>query len=1049
MTRFEQRPSSGIYAALAVGMMGVFVADFYTPLGIAVWVLYLVPLIFTMFLWRPGLPLGLALTGAGLLLLGLLISPPGMGKAVAVINRSFGIVTLCVVGFVGHAFVKNKLAVRRQQWIQSAQTGLSQRMAGEQNLTELSDNVLRFLAEYLEAQAGALFVEETGAFLLRGRYAIPPGSRLREQFTFGEGLLGQAARDQRPVVVNDVPEGYLAIGSGLGSGLPRHLLIGPLVADRRVQAVVELGFVQPVDSVELELLERLSESIAVAVRSAQYRNRLQELLDQTQRQAEALQTQSEELRVSNEELAEQARALKDSQTRLEVQQVELEQTNAQLEEQTQLLEAQRDDLARAKTDLEAQARELEQASRYKSEFLANMSHELRTPLNSSLILAKLLADNREGNLTEEQIRYANTIHSAGNDLLALITDILDLAKIEAGRMELKLEQVPLWRLLESLNRTFQPMAAQRALVFRTSVAPEVPESFETDPQRLEQVLRNLVSNALKFTESGEVAFEVSRRADGRLAFAVRDTGIGIPLDQQQLVFQPFHQADGTAGRKYGGTGLGLSISRELAHLLSGEIELKSAPGTGSIFTVILPERPTPAKPHRVALPEPVATKAGRPLDGNGGSAAGTQKQQAPEAPKRSELRSTAKTPARDDRGALVPGRRSILIVEDDPAFAAIVLDLAHEMGFQAVVATTAAEGTELALQLLPSAVVLDVGLPDNSGLSVLDRLKSEPRTRHIPVHIISGSDHAQRALSLGAVGYMLKPVRREQLVETFEQLKTRLAHQVRRVLVVEDDPVQLDSMKELLKSRAVEALGTQTASQCLDLLRTTTVDCLVLDLSLPDASGFSLLEMISREDYAFPPVIVYTGRDLTAGEEQQLRRYSQSIIIKGARSPERLLDEVTLFLHQVVSDLPPEQQRMIEQARHRDAALEGRRILVVEDDVRNVFALTSILEPRGAQVQIARNGREALEALDASRQGNSPPVDLVLMDIMMPEMDGLTAMRHIRSQPEWKKLPIIALTAKAMKDDQEQCLQAGANDYMAKPLEIEKLLSLIRVWIPR
>ncbi len=914
---------------------------------------------------------------------------------------------------------------RRQDWLQTAQVGLASAMFGDQRMEKLGENALAFLARYLDAHAGALFVSDGAGFKRVATHGVPTDSRIPARFEPGDGLLGRAAAEKSAVLLNDVPDGYLTIGSSLGRGKPRHLAISSAVVDDTANAVLELGFMHPPDELTLSLLRQVSEPIGMAVRSALYRQSLQEFLEETQRQAEELQAQSEELRVNNEELEEQSRALKESQSRLEQQHAELEQTNSQLEEQTQMLEVQRNDLARAKIAVQSKADELERASQYKSDFLANMSHELRTPLNSSLILSKLLADNSTGNLTEEQVQYALTIQSSGNDLLSLINDILDLSKIEAGHMEIHAEPVPIARVVGDLTRVFEPMAQQRGLAFAVELADDCPEMMETDRKRLDQVLRNLLSNAIKFTEQGRVELAVRRTAEGTLAFAVSDTGIGIAEEHQREIFEAFHQADGTISRKYGGTGLGLSISRELARLLGGTIHLQSTAGQGSVFTITVPQIYNSAAAPAPLAPDPTPPS---PLP------AAT----APRAPY-----------IRDDREKLTADDRSLLVVEDDESFARILYDLAHELGFQCLLVNSAEDALTIARQYLPSAVLLDVGLPDNSGLSVLDRLKRDTRTRHIPIHVVSAGDHAQTALSLGAVGYMVKPVKRDELVDALKQIEGRIAGGQRRVLVVEDDATQREALIKLLGSNDVEPVAVGTASECLEHLRQSTFDCMVLDLTLPDATGFSLLETLSREDfYAFPPVIVYTGRDLSRDEEQQLRRYSKSIIIKGAKSPERLLDEVTLFLHRVVAELPPEQQKMLQLAHNRDAILEGRRILVVEDDVRNVYALTNILEPRGAIIEIARNGREAIAALDRSRSDDAA-IDLVLMDVMMPEMDGLAATREIRKTAEWKKLPIIMLTAKAMKSDQERCLEAGANDYMAKPLDVEKLLSLVRVWMPR
>lgn len=940
------------------------------------------------------------------------------------LSCGLGIVLTLVIGLLVRRAAK---ATEQRQWLQSGQVDLGAAMLGDQPLDPLGENILAFLVRFVGAQAGAIFAADGGHYRRIASYGVPADAEIVERFSLKQGLLGQVAADGEPVLLADIPDGYLKIGSTFGSDKPRHLIIAPAFADQTVQGVIELGFLQPVNEQVLSFLNEISASVGIGLRSARYRAQLQH-------HAEELQVQSEELRVSNEELEEQGRALKESQANLEQQQVELEQTNSQLEEQAQLLETQRDDLARSNSVVELKARELEQSSRYKSDFLANMSHELRTPLNSLLILSKLLGDNRGENLTGEQIQYARTIESAGNDLLALINDILDLSKIEAGHLQIRPESFLVERLASDLRQVFQPIAASRDLEFAIAIDPACAHSIETDRQRLEQILKNLLSNAFKFTEAGTVSLAVEPDGADRLAISVTDTGIGIPEEQQKAIFEAFRQADGTVSRKYGGTGLGLSISRELARLLGGSISLTSVAGQGSRFTLSLPVAYDPGEVAERPEPAPMGTLS-------------------------TAMPAPAPAPARlvplqrqveDDRETLTPTQHVLLVVEDDAAFAGIVRDISREMGFQCLVTGTAEEALHLARTYKPHAVVLDVGLPDQSGLALLDRLKRDVETRHIPVHVVSGSDHTQTALALGAIGYLIKPVKREELASVLDALASKLASSSRRVLIVEDDDVQRDAVGRLLASGDVETVGVATAAECLEALKTQTFDCMVLDLNLPDASGFSLLEMLSNEEaYSFPPVIVYTGHDLTPEDEQRLRRYSDSIIIKGARSPERLLDEVSLFLHQVVTELPAEQQTMIRAARNRDAILEGRRILVVEDDVRNVFSLTNILEPQGALVEIARNGQEALDALEAATGDDGKRIDLVLMDVMMPVMDGLTATRIIRQDPRWTKLPVITLTAKAMPDDQERCIEAGANDYMAKPLDVDKLLSLVRVWMPR
>jgi CheY-like chemotaxis protein len=919
-----------------------------------------------------------------------------------------------------------RVEVEEQTWVRTGQTKISEAMQGDRSLEDLCERALKTLSEYIAADVAALFVAEPMGFRRIAGFALDSGAAGPERFKRGEGLIGRAAEGEDPLVVRDVPADFLQVRAGTGQRAPLELVIVPARTDGAVYAVIECAFLRPIPKRVLELIDAIGTSIAVAVRSAEYKSRLRELLEESQRQAEELQTQQEELRVANEELQEQSNALQHAQAQLEERQEQLTATNVNLEERSNELE-------RTRQAVEEKATELERASQYKSEFLANMSHELRTPLNSSLILAGLLAANKHGNLSAEQVKFAQTIQMAGTDLLNLINDILDLSKIEAGRMEVNASATPVPRLIEPVRRMFEPLATDKKFKFLVSLGDSLPGTIETDTQRVQQILKNLLSNAFKFTEQGEVVLEVGADPEW-VTFSVRDTGIGIPEHQQRIVFDAFRQADGTTNRKYGGTGLGLSISRDLARLLGGSLTLRSKPGEGSTFTLSLPHR---YRPSLVPAAPPAAAVAAEPRV----STRAPTLRQAP-AP---TSHAVADPYLPDDRDNLQPGRPVLLVVEDDPRFAEILSTLAHENEFQVLIAPTADEGIRLAQEYSPSAVILDMNLPDHSGLSVLDRLKRSPKTRHVPVHVISVEDYAQQALSMGAIGYMLKPVQPDAVVQALRKMEQRFTTHMRRLLVVEDDAIQRESICQLLGGPDVETVAVGTVREALAHLRSSTFDCVVTDLTLPDQSGYELLETMAQDDaYAFPPVIVYTGRELTEEQEQRLRKHSSSIIVKGARSPERLLDEVTLFLHQVESEMPVERQRALRQARDREALFEGRKILIVEDDVRNIFALSSVLEPKGAMIVIARNGREALEKVESE-----PHIDLVLMDIMMPEMDGLTATRELRKRPKGKRLPIIALTAKAMKDDQERCLLAGANDYIPKPLDIEMLLSLLRVWMPK
>ena len=931
---------------------------------------------------------------------------------------------------------KDNEVLQEQAWLRTGQTELAAYTSGQLALPQLGRQVLDFLANRLDVAVATLYVvDEDGSLRRTAVYGFnDQGIKDKQVFKLGEGLVGETAREKRLKHIRQVPDNYLTVTSSLGRGAPLELVLTPVNNEGAVNGVIELGFTHPVSSRARELLTLIAANVGTSLEAALYRQRLQNVLEETQQLNEELEVQQEELRTANEELGEQSRVLEQSQAHLEEQKAALEQSNEQLAVQALSLDQKNMAIVQAHAQLEARAEELQRASRYKSEFLANMSHELRTPLNSSLILSKLLSDNSGGNLTPEQVTFAQTIYSAGNDLLTLINDILDISKVEAGKLELTPEAVPFEELLSSMKMLFGAQAQQKKLVFDVKLAPDAPPSFVSDRQRLEQILKNLLSNAIKFTDAGTVALHVSTDGAGNVRFQVQDTGIGIAEDQQHKIFDAFHQADGTTSRRYGGTGLGLSISRDLAALLGGSIELASTPGQGSTFTLVLPQ----SMPERPAEAAPAAP-----------SAAPQPPSRTAAAPKAAPAAKPVPLPTfRDDRDSAPAGKtgqRSVLVIEDEPSFAGILFDLAHEMQYRCLVAHGADEGLRLAEEFLPDAILLDMGLPDRPGLLVLQQLKENPLTRHIPVHIVSGNDQVQEAMQLGAIGYATKPRTRDQLKEVFRKLESKFTQQMKRILLVEDDERQRESVVHLISDDDVEITAVALGEQALELLKTQIFDCMIIDLKLPDIQGNELLERMEHEELcSFPPVIVYTGRNLSREEEADLMKYSRSIIIKGARSPERLLDEVTLFLHKVESELSSERQGMLQQVRSRERVFEGRKILLVDDDVRNIFALTNALEQKGVVVEIGRNGFEAISKLNSVDD-----IDLVLMDVMMPGMDGLEATRLIRADGRYAKLPIIAITAKAMKNDQEECLQAGASDYLAKPIDLDRLYSLLRVWMPK
>jgi CheY-like chemotaxis protein len=1016
---FDVRETIVITGALALAL-GVLLLDMATPLGWTEWVLYFVPVKLMLLQRRWWLPFAMAALCLLFIFMGYALSQGGdISTTMALTNRALFSFVVVVAAAVTAQVLRQREELRRSAWVSQSESTLAQRLAGDDTPEEVGRLASEVLTLQLGASVAAVYRIDGDRLVFSGGHGVDGGS-LPAALSLHDGVLGQAVRDQRFTALSPAPAGHLRLKTALGESTPEHVLVFPLSAGLRPIGVIELGMQRT--SVDLGLAEtlakRVAELVGLALRSAIYRHERQGLLEEAQRQAEELQSQQEELRVSNEELEEQSRALREAQAAQEIQQTELERAHNELGVHTQALEQHQRELLRAQSELQANAAVLEAANQYKSEFLANMSHELRTPLNSALILSQLLVDNKDGNLDEEQVRYARAIYDANNDLLVLINDVLDLAKVEAGHADLQADAVATDDIVRRLRTMFEPQAQKKGLAFDVEQAPGTPASLHTDSRRLLQVLKNLLANAVKFTTAGKVTLALAPAADGGLRFEVRDTGVGIAADKHEVIFEAVRQADGSTSRQFGGTGLGLSISRELARRLGGDILVRSSPGQGSVFSL---ELPAEMPPQVQGMLQP--------------SAHGSLAPAAPPAP----------PPAPEPELPPLDGRRVILVVEDDATFAASLRGLVEDQGYACVVASTGEQALRLARDARPSAVLLDVGLPDVSGLSVLERLKRDASTRHIPVHVVSGEERSASALELGAIGHLVKPARRDELLEAIERLRARADERPRRVLVVEDDPALRSNLELLLQSPQVKVLTVGTVADALTQLREVTFDCMVTDLSLPDGSGYELLERMANDpDHAFPPVIVYTGRALSRDEEARLRRYSRSIIVKGARSPERLLDEVTLFLHSVESALPGEQQRMLRSARRRDAVLDGRRILLAEDDVRNIFALTSVLEPLGVQLEIARNGREALERLD-----REPPIDLVLMDIMMPEMDGLAAMRAIRAKSEGGDVPIVALTAKAMADDRAQCLDAGANDYLAKPIDIDRLVSLCRVWMPK
>ncbi len=908
-----------------------------------------------------------------------------------------------------------------QDWLKTNLARFTNMLQGQRELSTVGRMLLSELAPLVAAQQGVIYQIEGDAvpgLSLLSAYADDGASGHPRRLQLGEGLVGQCALDARRKVIADVPTDAVPIISGLLSAAPRSLVVLPVLFEGQVKAVIELASLGAFTDLQLSFLEQLTASIGIVLNSIEATMQTEGLLVQSQQLAGELQAQQRELQQTNEQLEQKAQQLAERN-------VEVERKNQEIEQ--------------ARRALEEKATELALTSKYKSEFLANMSHELRTPLNSILILGQQLAENADGNLTVRQVEFARTIHGAGTDLLNLISDILDLSKIESGTVSVDAEEIYFGNLLEVVARPFRHEAESRGLAFDVRFDSRLGRSIITDSKRLQQVLKNLLSNAFKFTAQGQVSLIVSSAAEGWspdhpvlrhapavVAFQVSDTGIGIPAEKQRIIFEAFQQADASTSRKYGGTGLGLAISRELSNLLGGEIQLHSTPGEGSVFTLYLPLKYAGAPVAALTPPSPTSS-----LIPHSGLASGLLE------------RPTEAVP--DDRESIAPGDSVLLIVEDDPHYARVVADLARDRGFRVLVASRGAEALALAREHHPIAISLDVFLPDMLGWTVLSQLKQDPETRHIPVQMVTLDEDRQHGLSQGAFSFLTKPTTTEGLEAALERIQAFSRPRRKRLLVVEDNAAERMSVTELLDHDDIDIVPVETGAGALAELRERSADCVVLDLRLPDMSGFEVLERI-RDDEALRdiPVVVFTGRELSAEEDTRLHSMARSVVVKGVESPERLLDETALFLHRVVADLPPEKQRMLERLHSSDEDLLGRTVLLVDDDARNIFALSSVLERRGMRVLTATNGNDAIGLIEST-----PDLAIVLMDIMMPGMDGYETMQVVRAKPTYRRLPIIALTAKAMKGDREKCLEAGASDYLAKPVNTEQLLSSLRMWLHR
>ncbi len=923
-----------------------------------------------------------------------------------------------------------------KEWLQAGIAGLNDRMLGEKDLTALGDAIIQFVAPYSGSQIAAFYVMTSDKNLRLVSGLSLPGNRLKPVINAGQGLVGQVALDGKMAMVEDLTEDNMIISIAAGEIKPKAVVAIPLCFEGSVKGILELASVSGYDVKQKTYLQAVSESAGIVINTAQSRAKLQELLEETQSQAEELQAQHRELENMNGELEMQSEKLQASEEELRVQQEELLQANQELEERTRLLEERNELIVERNLEIQQKAEELALSTKYKSEFLANMSHELRTPLNSILLLSRLMSENISNNLTSDQVEYAKVIQSSGNGLLSLIDEILDLSKIESGKMELEYQQVPLSSIVYDLKAIFMPMAAERNLDFSVSAPPDLPEIIETDKLRLEQILKNFISNALKFTPAGSVSLDISvpENKKGFIRFKVKDTGIGIPKDKQQLIFEAFQQADGSTRRKYGGTGLGLSISRELARLLQAEITLTSQVDKGSEFTITVPltraiATDTATRPE--IKPAPPAVK-----------------EEVPDRIKPVEdhvyISSVIPDEVPDDRHSIVPGDKVILIIEDDTGFAKSLLDFTRQKKYKGVVAVRGDLGLEFAAAYKPVGILLDIQLPVKDGWEVMKELKANSLTRHIPVHMMSSYEVKNKSISSGAVDFINKPVAYEQIQEIFKKIEHVLTNESKKVLIVEENSMHAKALAYYLESFNVSSEIQNNVLDGIDSLTNKEVNCVILDMGIPDQKSYETLEEVKKSPgLENTPIIIFTGKSLSKAEEARIKKYADSIVIKTAHSYQRILDEVSLFLHLMEENDKPEVA--INKYRKLGAlneVLKGKTVLIADDDVRNIFSLTKALENFGMNVLSAIDGREALKQLS-----ENPSVDIVLMDMMMPELDGYETIRRIRENRKYLQLAIIAVTAKAMTGDREKCINAGASDYITKPVDIDQLLSLLRVWL--